>query len=187
MQKWQVSLDVYRGRPMVLLPILCPSFFLMWKEPQMPTVLSDWRMKMPLNNWGNLERLAFIFLNCFKLSVGESFTGCGQLLWSSGVIIELVLLFQGYFFIKNYLSRSSNCYFFVFVFVLLFRATPSAYGGSQPRGWIGAMAASLHNSHSNARSLTHWGRPGIKSAASWFLVRFVSAAPRRELLNLQSV
>ena len=31
-------------------------------------------------------------------------------------------------------------------------AAPTAYGGSQARGQIGATAASLHHSHSNARS-----------------------------------
>ena len=31
----------------------------------------------------------------------------------------------------------------------LFRATLEAYGGSQPRGQIGAVAASLRQSHSN--------------------------------------
>ena len=36
--------------------------------------------------------------------------------------------------------------------------------------------------HGNTGSLTHWERPGIKPATSWFLVRFVSTAPRRELL-----
>ena len=41
---------------------------------------------------------------------------------------------------------------FVCVFVLLFRATPMAFGGSQARSLIGATAASLHHSHSNARS-----------------------------------
>ena len=32
-----------------------------------------------------------------------------------------------------------------------FMATPMAYGSSQARGWIGAVAASLHPSHSNSR------------------------------------
>ena len=42
---------------------------------------------------------------------------------------------------------------FVFVFVfLLFRAAPMAYGVSQARGQIGAIATSLHHSHSNIRS-----------------------------------
>ena len=34
-------------------------------------------------------------------------------------------------------------------FFFLFRAAPAAYGGSQARGQIGAVAASLHHSHSN--------------------------------------
>ena len=38
------------------------------------------------------------------------------------------------------------------IFILLFRAALGAYGGSQARGRIGAAAASLHQSHSNARS-----------------------------------
>ena len=36
-----------------------------------------------------------------------------------------------------------------------FRATHSAYGGSQARGLIGAVAAGLHHSHSNTRSKLH--------------------------------
>ena len=35
---------------------------------------------------------------------------------------------------------------------MLFRAVPSAYGSSQARGRIGAIAAGLCHSHSNARS-----------------------------------
>ena len=44
---------------------------------------------------------------------------------------------------------------FVFFFFLLFRATPTAYEGSQSRGPIGAVAAGLH--HSNAGS-----KPGLR-------------------------
>ena len=48
----------------------------------------------------------------------------------------------------------------VFLFVCLFlfflfafsRATPAAYGGSQTRGLIGAVATGLDHSHSNAGS-----------------------------------
>ena len=36
-----------------------------------------------------------------------------------------------------------------FFFFGLFRAAPTAYGGSQARGVIGAVAASLNHSHSN--------------------------------------
>ena len=37
-------------------------------------------------------------------------------------------------------------------FFCLFRTTPMAYGGSQARGQIRAVAAALHQSHSNAGS-----------------------------------
>ena len=40
-------------------------------------------------------------------------------------------------------------------FCFLFRAVRAAYGSSQARGQIGAAAASLHHSHSNARSEPH--------------------------------
>ena len=45
-------------------------------------------------------------------------------------------------------------YLFIY-FICLFRATPTVYGGSQARGRIRAVAAGLHYSHSNARSLTY--------------------------------
>ena len=44
--------------------------------------------------------------------------------------------------------------FLIFVFCL-FRATPAAYGGSQAKGRIGAIAASLCHRYSNARSKPH--------------------------------
>ena len=40
-------------------------------------------------------------------------------------------------------------------FFLLFRAAPSACGSSQARGQIGAIAASLHHSHSQTGSKQH--------------------------------
>ena len=71
--------------------------------------------------------------------------------------------------------------------------------GSQARGPLVATASGLHHSHSNTRSeprlwpiphliatldpLTHWARPEIKPTTSWFLVRFISATPQRELLE----
>ena len=41
---------------------------------------------------------------------------------------------------------------FVFVFLSFSRVAPMAYGGSQARGLIWAVAAGLCHSHSNARS-----------------------------------
>ena len=89
--------------------------------------------------------------------------------------------------------------FCVVLFCSLFRATPVAYGSYQARGRIGAAAASLQHSHSNAgselclqptpqahsnaRSLTQWARPGIKPASSCLLVGFISAEPQQELLT----
>ena len=39
--------------------------------------------------------------------------------------------------------------FILFYFFAFSRAVPAAYGGSQARGRIGAVAAGLHHSHSN--------------------------------------
>ena len=52
----------------------------------------------------------------------------------------------------NILASTSLTWHFLFFFFNLFKAAPTAYGGSQARGWIRAEAAGLHHSHSNARS-----------------------------------
>ena len=46
-------------------------------------------------------------------------------------------------------------YYFFFCLFVYSRATPTAYGGSQARRLIGAVAASLSHNHSNARSEPH--------------------------------
>ena len=50
------------------------------------------------------------------------------------------------------ITRLHSFFFFFFPFFCLSRAAPVAYGGSQARRLIRAVAASLHLSHSNARS-----------------------------------
>ena len=55
-----------------------------------------------------------------------------------------IKLHKDYYNLKFY-----NSFFLSFC---LFRAAPVAYRGSQARGRIGAVAASLCQSHSNARS-----------------------------------
>ena len=52
---------------------------------------------------------------------------------------------------------------------------------------IRAMSATYTTAHGNARSLTYWVGPGIKSASSWILVWFVSTGPQWELQNAESL
>ena len=84
-------------------------------------------------------------------------------------------------------------------FFFLFKPTSTAYGNSQARSQIRAIAAGLHLSYcngiwaasatyttaqGNAGSPTHWVTPGIKPASLWILVGFISAAPQQELPHL---
>ena len=53
-------------------------------------------------------------------------------------------------------GRIVQVFWGVFVLFCVFsRDTPVAYGGSQARGRIGAVAAGLHHSHSNSGSEPH--------------------------------
>ena len=53
-------------------------------------------------------------------------------------------------------------FFLSFFFFCLFRVAPMAYGGSQARGLIGAVAIGLHQSHSNTGSkLGLWPTPQL--------------------------
>ena len=69
-------------------------------------------------------------------------------------------MLRGWAIIKNAVGCKENrinysFFFFFFFFFSLFafsRAAPSAYGGSQTRDPVGAVAAGLHQSHSNVRS-----------------------------------
>ena len=64
--------------------------------------------------------------------------------------------------VPSQILAASDIYRFTYVFFCLlsfffffFRAAPSAYGGSQARGWIGDVAAGLRHGYSNARSELH--------------------------------
>ena len=57
-----------------------------------------------------------------------------------------------------------------------------AYATQSQQHRIQAASATYTTANGNTRFLTHWVRPGIKPTTSWFLVVFVSAAPRWELL-----
>ena len=64
----------------------------------------------------------------------------------------------------------NNTFIYIYIYIVFFRAAPMAYGGSQTRGRIGAVAAGLHHSH-NMWDLSHWVRPVIEPASLWLLVR----------------
>jgi len=81
----------------------------------------------------------------------------------------------------------SFTFFFILFFVFLVPHIEVLRLGSccpapQPQQcWIRAASATYTTAHSNARSLTHWARPGIKPTSSWIRVRFITAEPRWEL------
>ena len=58
--------------------------------------------------------------------------------------------YNGRIFIREY-----HAWELLLLLLFLFRAAPVAYGSSQARRRIGAATASLHHSHSNARSKPH--------------------------------
>ena len=66
---------------------------------------------------------------------------------------------EEFLFLELTLTRLTQCqtliaflFLFVFPFFGLLRAETVAYGGSQAKGRMGAVAASRHHSHSNTRS-----------------------------------
>ena len=59
---------------------------------------------------------------------------------------------KGYVYILISHFELVHCSPIFFFFWSFFRASPAAYGGSQARGRIGALAAGLHHSHSNLGS-----------------------------------
>ena len=75
-------------------------------------------------------------------------------------------------------------FFIVVVYFCFFWGKPTAYGGFQARGLIGATAASLRHSHSNARSKPclwpthhssqqHWILNPLSEARDWTCNRMV--------------
>ena len=76
--------------------------------------------------------------------------------------------------------------------VLIYLFSLSFFFSSQPTPqpqWcrIRAVSMTYTTAHGNTGSLTHWVRPGIKPTTSWFIVGFVSPAPRRERQSMHSL
>ena len=113
---------------------------------------------------------------------------------SNPVSVDTWMNKQNVVYTWNYTHTHTHTHTHIFG---LFRAAPMSYGGSQVRGsnWsyscqptpqpqqrqIQAESVTYTIAHSNAGSLTHWARTGVKPTASCFLVGFVSDAPRQEL------
>ena len=53
------------------------------------------------------------------------------------------------------IQEDNQSFHYLFIYFCPFRATLAAYGGSQARGQIGAIATHLYHSHSNPRSQPH--------------------------------
>ena len=134
-------------------------------------------------------RLASFLFNLFSLFCSTSLFST-LLIHSSASCILLLVASDECFISVTVFCISASLIFFFFCLFAFSRATPVAYGGSQARGLIQAVAAkpapepqqcriraahaTYTTAHSNARSLTHWAMPGIEPATSWFLVRFVN-------------
>lgn len=134
-------------------------------------------------NWKNLLPAGTSFArNIFKSLLDKRKITC-QILYKEKSLKEGIS--------ESKIKHLSFIHDWLFVcFLSLSRATPMAYGGSQARGLIWAVATSLHHrhkqrgiwatsatytiAHGNARSSTCWARPGIKPATSWFLVGFIN-------------
>ena len=78
---------------------------------------------------------------------------------------------------KSHRDYGENCFcfvlfLFVYLLVLLFRATPVAYGNSQARGRI---STGWETACCNAGSLIQWARSEIEPEFSWILVGFLTS------------
>ena len=69
--------------------------------------------------------------------------------------IETKIIRTPAFVISHVFNFSRDLLFLFFCLSTFSRAAPMAYGGSQARGLIGAVAVGLHQSHSNAGCEPH--------------------------------
>ena len=98
-------------------------------------------------------------IQCFSNSVTLSHISLSLFLFS----VKYILLY-GFTTIYPFISGDELCSdLLIFFFFCLFRATPTAYGISQTRGPVGAVAAVLYQ---NARSESHL-QPTSQLMAMW--------------------
>ena len=128
---------------------------------------------MTFKNFLNLKNLK-IFYHLMNFT---TFTGVHQS--SQPNFAASKILYQ--WFLRNFLS-----FFFFFCFLGLYprdrevsrlgiKLEPQLPAVPQPQQCgIRATSATYTTAHGNAGSLTHWARPGIEPATSWFLVGFVN-------------
>ena len=57
--------------------------------------------------------------------------------------------------LSSFNNTCFNLAYYYYNYFVFFRASPTAYGGSQAKGQIGAETTCLHHSHSKARSEPH--------------------------------
>ena len=89
----------------------------------------------------------------FEVCHGASTTNSQFCLLSPFYYTQVVLISKTDLYSRSIFFGGINVFTLLYyVFILLFRATPAAYGGSQARGLIRATAAGLPHSYSNARS-----------------------------------
>jgi len=84
--------------------------------------------------------------------------------------------------VKTNIYRALECVKMSLVVCLMENTCQPMLYPQQHQNW--ATSVTYTTAHGNAGSLTHWARPGIEPATSWFPVGFISSAPWRELLEM---
>ena len=71
------------------------------------------------------------------------------------LVIHVLFFFLSFFFNIAVVQGEEHSFFLCVCLFAISWAAPAAYGGSQARGLIGAVATGLHQSHSNMGSEPH--------------------------------
>ena len=123
-----------------------PLLYLLWVCKKMAYITLMYIPSIP-----TLVR-AFIMNGCWILS--NSFSASISVIIWFLTFVNVMYDIDWFVYVEAslWISDESHLVVAFFFFFFLFRATPSAYGGSLAKGLIGATAASLRQSHNNARS-----------------------------------